>query len=124
MNKLLIIALCVVFASCAIVREGALIEAYNAHKKGKYKKTIQLVSQALGSYKYSDETRADMLFIKADSYAQINDYASALGVLTYIINTYPDSEAAHKASILLMSTDQFDESEKMDHSNAPVLQTI
>ena len=67
MNRLLILALCVVFTSCAIVREGALIRVYGAHKNGNYKKTIQLVSQALSSYKYSDETRADMLFVKAHS---------------------------------------------------------
>jgi tetratricopeptide (TPR) repeat protein len=123
MQKLIILTLLIITSSCStILSDGASIQAYNAHKRGNYKKAIQLVSQALEMYEYSNEAKANMLFIKAESYARINEDTSALGVLTYIISTYPNSEAAHKASVLLMSVDQSYENEKIDNRNDnPVL---
>ena len=74
---------------------------FDAYNRGDYNEAINRANQALSRSDYNNEEKANLLFVKMESYAQLGKYVTALGVITYIIEKFPDTEGAHKSKALL-----------------------
>jgi tetratricopeptide (TPR) repeat protein len=79
-------------------------KAFNA---GEYAESIRIANYALSTYEYNVEEKSNLLFLKAESYAKLKQYTDAYGVMQYILNTYPETEAYYRAKTLLSSVSQY-----------------
>jgi len=105
MNKstlLLLMLVCLFQTGCSLAPSAAnwSYKAFDAHD---YKESLRLANRALIRYEYSREEKANLIFLKGDSYLKLKNPIYASGIFDYIINEYSDTEAAYKARSLLES---------------------
>ncbi|MGJ8692925.1 MAG: TonB family protein [Thalassotalea sp.] len=94
--------LCLLQTGCSL-GPSASYGAYKAYDSKEYKDSIRKVTRALSKYEYSITDKSNLLFLKANSYLKLGEYANAEGVFRYLINTYPHTEAAFRAKAQLTS---------------------
>jgi len=100
-----VVVLSLVLIGCSISSAGPS-RSHKAYEKGDYPEAIRLVDRALNVYEYTDEDKANLYFIKANSYLKLNEKENALGTLTYITEQYPETESAYKSVALLESIEK------------------
>ncbi|WP_158968663.1 tol-pal system YbgF family protein [Paraglaciecola sp. L3A3] len=82
---------------------SAANRSHKAYIAGEYAESIRLANRALSTYEYDKEEKANLLYLKADSYAKLNRYTDAYGIIQYIFKTYPETEAFYRAKTLITS---------------------
>lgn len=100
---LLIIALTVFSGCSSTASKGAMSRAEKNLNKGDYQDTISIVDRAMRTYgdTYSDEQKARLLFLKAQSYQKLRDKDNYLITMSYLIKKYPETEHGYKANFIL-----------------------
>jgi tetratricopeptide (TPR) repeat protein len=88
-------------ACSPMMQDGALVRARNKFLEGDYVNAIAYADNAIAKYHYNDNTRASLLFMKAESYQQLNEYEKAIGIYTYLTQKYPDTEYASMSQAIL-----------------------
>jgi tetratricopeptide (TPR) repeat protein len=101
-SKALLLVICLTQAGCSL-GPSAASRSYKAYNAGEYEESLRLTNRALSTYEYSQEDKANLLFLKADNYVKLKQPANALGIVLYIIETYPNTEAYFRAKTLLAS---------------------
>jgi TonB family protein len=94
--------LCLFQTGCSLA-PGEAKRAYNAYEAKEYNDSIRLVARVLERYEYSSEDKANLLMLKANSYAKLGEFANAEGIFRYVINNFPNTEGAYKAEAQLSS---------------------
>ncbi|SFM69870.1 hypothetical protein [Marinobacter zhejiangensis] len=107
MKSVLVVLLAVMLVGCAsMVRDGAIIRVQDNLADGDYADAIAIADRALNAYDYSDDQRAQLLFMKAVSYQNLEDYQTALALYGYLAYKYPDTEYGFRAATILESVEQ------------------
>lgn len=99
-SMVFIFVICLFQTACSLAPSAAN-RSYKAYNAGNYEESLRLANRAISTYEYTDEDKANLLFLKAESYAKLKQSSNAMGVLIYIVKTYPDSEASYRAKSLL-----------------------
>ncbi|TXR54540.1 tetratricopeptide repeat protein [Reinekea thalattae] len=105
MNKYtiaLLAAVILIMSGCSLAPASAS-NSYNANDEGNYEESLRKIEYSLIKYNYSDEDTANLMLLKADNYMKLGESAYALGVLNYVVDKYPETEAAFKAKALLQT---------------------
>ncbi|MBU2713907.1 tetratricopeptide repeat protein [Zooshikella harenae] len=98
MKKLLWVILALTLTGCgSMARDGAFIRAQNNFSDGDFEETIEISDRALRMYEYDNEAKAQLLFLKAQSYQKLNKSAEARTTYQFIIDKYPNTEYAYRA---------------------------
>ena len=95
----------IVYLCCSEAKQYKKIEWFSFQKNTTDLQAIRLVDRALIGYECTDEDKADLCVIKANSYLKLNENEKALGALNFITENYPKTESAYKASALLDSNE-------------------
>jgi tetratricopeptide (TPR) repeat protein len=82
---------------CAAARSGQLDIALDRYMSGEYAGAIRAADGALSTGTPSDEDRARANLIKAQSYDELGERDSALGLYQYLVDTFPQSPQAYQA---------------------------
>ena len=99
MRILSIILIAIMLAGCAsAASQGALRRAQKNYLKGDYTDTVAIADRALRSYDYTDEQKAELLFLKGSSYQKLDDIDAALATMKYVVDKYPDTEHGYRAA--------------------------
>ncbi|WP_017446371.1 hypothetical protein [Gayadomonas joobiniege] len=98
----------VLMIGCSILPDGAYIGANNAYQEGDYKLAIKKVNSALHRYKgeYTNESRASLYLIKAQSLAALGEKQQAQALYYLISKAYAQTEAGFLASRLVVEKQQ------------------
>jgi len=102
MRILSIILIAIMLSGCAATASrGAISRANSNYLKGDYTDTIAISDRALRSYDYTDEEKAELLFLKASSYMKLEDFDATVSTMKYIVDKYPDTEHGYRAVQIL-----------------------
>jgi len=102
MRGLSIVLIFIVLSGCASVASvGAISRANSNYSKGDYNDTISIADHALRAYDYTDEEKAELLFLKASSYVELDDIDAGYATMRYIADKYPDTEHGYRVLQIL-----------------------
>ncbi len=102
MRILLIILIAIMVSGCAATASrGAMSRANSNFLKGDYTDTIAISDRALRTYDYTDDEKAELLFLKASSYMKLDDIDATVSTMKYIADKYPDTEHGYRAIQIL-----------------------
>jgi len=94
-------------SGCAsLARDGSVYGAYNFFEKGEYVKTITKVEESMGMYSHTDDQKAELLFLKMQSYQKLDDMESTVGLLRYLSEVFPKTEHGFRAQQILNDDSQ------------------
>ncbi len=92
--------LCLLQAGCSLGPASARI-AHNAFDERDYRESLRLANRALTIYEYSAEDKASLLLLKANNYRRLREDDDADGIINYLIDTFPNTEAGYRAKAQL-----------------------
>ncbi|MCF2948916.1 hypothetical protein L0668_12415 [Paraglaciecola aquimarina] len=103
--KIIFLVISFLQVGCSLAPSAASIsqKLYNA---GEYAKSIRKANYALSTYEYNAEEKANLVFLKAKSYAKLEQYTDAFGTIQYLMQSYPETEAFYRAKALMSSISQ------------------
>ncbi len=98
MRTLIIMALVSFSAACAgTIQYGSITDAYTQYNKGKYEKTLVLISRAENAKPMNSEQRAEIAYLKARALAGLGKNEESATLLEYIQEQHPTSQYAYFA---------------------------
>jgi len=104
MRILLVFLVLFTLSGCAsVARDGSVYGAYNSFEKGNYLKTITRVEESMSMYSHTDDQKAELLFLKMQSYQKLDDMESTVGILKYLAEAFPKTEHGFRAQQTLKS---------------------
>ena len=99
--KLPTIALLVVTLSigaCAsLIQTASISEAYKHYERQQYDRTLELISQAENADAMSDETKAELTYLKAMTYEGRGDGETANTLYEYLVQEHSNSQYGYMA---------------------------
>ncbi|WP_019029227.1 tetratricopeptide repeat protein [Colwellia piezophila] len=97
-KKLLLILLLLSIVGCSLSSASVRI-AHQLYIDGEHQDSLVKIEGALVQYKgeYSDDDKSSLLFLKAQNYSKLKQYNHAISTWLYIMDRYPDTEAAYRA---------------------------
>ena len=99
--KLPTIALLVVTLSigaCAsLIQTASISEAYKHYERQQYDRTLRLISQAENADAMSDETKAELTYLKAMTYEGLGDGETANTLYEYLVQEHSNSQYGYMA---------------------------
>ena len=99
--KLPTIALLVVTLSigaCAsLIQTASISEAYKHYERQQYDRTLELISQAENAKAMSDETKAELTYLKAMTYEGLGDGETANTLYEYLVLEHSNSQYGYMA---------------------------
>jgi hypothetical protein len=99
--KLPTIALLVVtllLGACAsLIQTASISEAYKHYERQQYDRTLELISQAENAEAMSDETKAELTYLKAMTYEGLGDGETANTLYEYLVQVHSNSQYGYMA---------------------------
>ncbi len=99
--KLPIIALLAVTLSlgaCAsLIQTASISEAYKHYQREQYDRTLELITQAENAEAMSDETKAELTYLKAMAYEGLGDGETANTLYEYLAQEHSNSQYGYMA---------------------------
>ena len=105
MNRMIIIGLVLVTFGCASTPRGSAISlAYSSFEGGNYQDTLKYVSQAENEREISAELKAELTYLKAQTYEKMGHQNKADGLYEYLKEQHPTSQYGYLGSKMLNSS--------------------
>ncbi|WP_417448509.1 tetratricopeptide repeat protein [Idiomarina abyssalis] len=99
MKKIFVIALLLVISGCASqVQKGSIQLAYSNYEDRDYQDTLKYISQAENVRDTSQELKAELTFLKAQTYEKMGDYEKAQSLYLYLKEQHKESQYGYLAS--------------------------
>lgn len=99
MKKVLIVCLAFFSVSCAsTMQKGAVNLAYSNFEDRDYQDTLQYISQAENEMEPSAELKAELTYLKAQTYEKMGQYEKAQGLYEYLKEQHSKSQYGYLAS--------------------------
>lgn len=99
--KLPIIALLAVTLSlgaCAsLIQTASISEAYKHYQREQYDRTLELITQAENAEAMSDETKAELTYLKAMTYEGLGNGETANTLYEYLAQEHSNSQYGYMA---------------------------
>ena len=99
MKKAFVIVILVVISGCASqVQKGAIQLAYSNYEDRDYEDTLKYISQAENVRDTSAELKAELVYLKAQTYEKMGDYEKANSLYTYLKEQHKESQYGYLAA--------------------------
>ena len=99
MKVITLIALSLLVSACASTMQIASIsEAYKNFEKQDYKRTLQLINRAENSKDTTPEMKAELTYLKAQSYEHLGQQKAATTLFEYLVEEHGNSQYAYLAA--------------------------
>jgi hypothetical protein len=100
--KLPVIALLAVTLSlgaCAsLIQTASISEAYKHYESQQYERTLELITQAENAEAMSDETKAELTYLKAMTYEALDEDETANTLYQYLAKEHSNSQYGYMAA--------------------------
>ena len=99
MKKTIILSLVLLTTGCATVfQTGSISEAYKKYKAQNYEETLKLISQAENVKETRPETKAELTYLKAQTYEKMGQIEKAITLYEYLKEQHADSQYGYLAN--------------------------
>jgi tetratricopeptide (TPR) repeat protein len=99
MKIILIASLAIITFGCAsTIQKGAINLAYSNFEDRDYEDTLQYISQAENEKQPSAELKAELTYLKAQTYEKMGNYDKAQGLYEYLKEQHSKSQYGYLAS--------------------------
>ena len=90
---------------CAgLLQSASVTEAYKHYNRENYDRTLEIIARAENAKPVAAELRAELTFLKAQTYEQLGQQEKAIGLYEYLIAEHQDSQYAYLAKKKLESS--------------------
>ena len=84
-------------ACASLIQTASISEAYKHHERQQYDRTLELISQAENAEVMSEETKAELAYLKALTYEGLGDGETANTLYEYLVHAHSNSQYGHMA---------------------------
>jgi len=84
-------------ACASLIQTASISEAYKHYERQQYDRTLELISQAENAEAMSDETKAELTYLKAMTYEGLGDGETANTLYEYLAQEHSDSQYGYMA---------------------------
>jgi len=99
MKKVIIAVISIFVIGCsATVQKGAISLAYSNYEARDYEDTLKYISQAENERQPSVELKAELTYLKAQTYERLGEYGKAKSLYEYLKNEHKSSQYGYLAS--------------------------
>lgn len=93
-----LLAVALTLGACSSLMQTASIsEAYKHYERQQYDRTLELISQAENADAMSDETKAELTYLKAMTYEDLGDGETANTLYEYLAHEHNSSQYGYMA---------------------------
>lgn len=94
-----LLALTLSVSACAsLIKTASISEAYKHYERQQYDRTLELISQAENVKAMSDETKAELTYLKAMTYEDLGDVETANTLYKYLAQEHSNSQYGYMAT--------------------------
>lgn len=105
MKKVLIVSLALLVVGCAsAVQTGSISQAYANYEGKNYEETLESIRLAENISKITPELKAELTYLKAQTYEEMGRYETAETLYEYLKNQHRDSQYGYLAAKRLKKT--------------------
>ena len=98
MKKIIILSLSILLCACAAqVQKGAVQLAYSNFEDRDYEDTLKYINQAENARTTSTELKAELIYLKAQTYEKMGSYDQAISLYKYLVEQHYKSQYAYLA---------------------------
>ena len=99
MNKAIISALLISLTACSsMVQKGSIDLAYSNFEDRDYEDTLKYISQAENSQATNPELKAELTYLKAQTYEKMGEYEKAKSLYEYLSEQHKKSQYGYLAA--------------------------
>lgn len=99
MKKIVLIGLTLLMVGCSsYAQRGAVQLAYSNFNDQDYEDTLAYISQAEHARQMSPELKAELIYLKAQTYEKMGEYTKAKSLYLYLSNEHKLSQYGYLAS--------------------------
>jgi hypothetical protein len=84
-------------ACASLIQTASISEAYKHYERQQYDRTLELISQAENAEAMSDETKAELTYLKAMTYEGLGDGETANTLYEYLVQEHSNSQYGYMA---------------------------
>lgn len=84
-------------ACSSLIQTASISEAYKHYERQQYDRTLELISQAENAEPMSDETKAELTYLKAMTYQDLGDGETANTLYEYLAKEQSNSQYGYLA---------------------------
>ena len=99
--KSLITGFILLFLISCSASSGAIFGAHRHYNNGEYRKALSKALRATSKYEYSDESKAELDYIVAESYEKLGELDKSQAMYRYIVEKYPGTRFSFLAQAAL-----------------------
>lgn len=104
LKPVLLLAATLSLGACAgLIQTASISEAYKHYERQQYDRTLQLISQAENSKETPAEMKAELTYLKAQTYERLGQGDTATTLYEYLSEKHSDSQYGHLAADRLSS---------------------
>lgn len=99
MKKVVLVGLILSLAGCAsLAQTGSVSKAYETYERGRYAKTLKLITQAENFSTVTPELRAELTYLRAQTYRKLSQNEKAYTLFEYLKDQHKDSQYGYLAA--------------------------
>jgi len=99
MRTLFILFSAIFISACAgVIQTASISEAYKKYDDQQYTRTLELISRAENAKSITDETKAELTFLKANTYESLGQTYKAVALYNYLEEQHTKSQYSYLAS--------------------------
>jgi len=84
-------------ACSSLIQTASISEAYKHYERQQYDRTLELISQAENAEAMSEETKAELTYLKAMTYEELGDGETANTIYEYLVQEHSNSQYGYMA---------------------------
>lgn len=93
-----LLAVALTLGACSsLIQTASISKAYKHYERQQYDRTLELISQAENAESMSDETKAELTYLKAMTYQGLGDDETANTLYEYLVQQHSDSQYGYRA---------------------------
>jgi hypothetical protein len=93
-----LLAVALTLGACSsLIQTASISEAYKHYERQQYDRTLELISQAENAEAMSDETKAELTYLKAMTYEDLGDGETANTLYEYLVQEHSNSQYGYMA---------------------------
>ena len=98
LTSIALLALVLTLSACSsLIQTASISEAYKYYERQQYDRTLELISQAENAEAMSDETKAELTYLKAMAYEGLGDEKTANTLYEYLAQEHSNSQYGYMA---------------------------
>lgn len=93
-----LLAVALTLGACSsLIQTASISEAYKHYERQQYARTLELISQAENAETMSDETKAELAYLKAMTYENLGEDKTANTLYEYLAQEHNNSQYGYMA---------------------------